>query len=111
MTLFPFHMLYFASVDGHWSKTRFTDNHDHARTWTIVHHPCLTCVRVDFPQGLYAIWVVPCLPQTAMELLAGFIYPFWPAVGAAFIARGIATCGMMHIGRSLARPFAFRLRS
>ena len=54
---------------------------------------------------LYIVWVAALLPQTAVELLAGWIFEYTVAAILATLARAIATALMCVSGRLLARQF------
>jgi len=54
---------------------------------------------------VYIIWVSSLLPQTAVELLAGWIFEYPVAAVLATLARAIATVLMCTGGRVLARQF------
>merc|ERR1712167_437930 len=48
------------------------------------------------------------LPQTCIELLAGWIFPYGLAVCLAALGRGLGTLAMCTVGRLLLRDFVMR---
>jgi len=58
--------------------------------------------------ALYTGWVTVLLPQTCVELLAGWVFPLPLALLLAGVGRGLGTLSMCAIGRQLVRDMVSR---